>query len=135
MGRHLALRLVAESALADGWGSPVEWLRAAEDYFHQANVAPVAHACRTLLRQAGARVAQRRQGAGEIPSTLRAVGVTVRELEVLRLLTGRLSNREIAERLHLSPRTVERHVSSLIVKTGLPNRIALSDVAAEIEKD
>ncbi|MTK04796.1 helix-turn-helix transcriptional regulator [Micromonospora sp. CP22] len=135
MGRHLALRLVAESALADGWGSPVPWLRAAEDYFHQANVEPVAHACRTMLRQAGARVAQRRQGAGEIPAGLRAMGVTVRELEVLRLLAGRLSNREIAARLHLSPRTVERHISSLIVKTGLPNRIALSDVATEIDKD
>ncbi|MER7166276.1 AAA family ATPase [Micromonospora sp. NPDC000207] len=132
MGRHLALRLVAEAALADGWGTPVEWLRTAEDYFHRAEIAPVAGACRALLRQAGARVAQRRQGAGEIPSALRSAGVTVREFEVLRLLTGRLSNREIAERLHLSPRTVERHVSSLITKTGLPNRIALSDFAAGV---
>ncbi|MEU4640559.1 AAA family ATPase [Micromonospora sp. NPDC023814] len=135
MGRHLALRLVAESALADGWGTPVEWLRVAEDYFHQADVAPVAGACRTLLRQAGARVAQRRRGAAEIPPALRTTGVTVREFEVLRLLTGRLSNREIAERLHLSPRTVERHVSSLITKTGLPNRIALSDFAAGAQEE
>ncbi len=133
MGRHLALRLVAESALADGWGTPVEWLRAAEDYFHQAKVTPVAGACRTLLRQAGARVTQRRRGAAEIPPELRAAGLTVREWEVLRLLTGRLSNREIAGRLHLSPRTVERHVSSLITKTGQPNRIALSDIATDFD--
>ncbi|MEU5669101.1 AAA family ATPase [Micromonospora sp. NPDC047762] len=133
MGRHLALRLVAESALADGWGTPVEWLRAAENYFHQAKVTPVAGACRTLLRQAGARVTQRRRGAAEIPPELRAAGVTVREWEVLQLLTGRLSNREIAGRLHLSPRTVERHVSSLITKTGEPNRIALSDIATDFD--
>lgn len=51
-----------------------------------------------------------------------------------RLLVGRLSNRETAGRLHLSPRTVERHVSSLLGKTGLPNRIALSEFAAEVER-
>jgi DNA-binding CsgD family transcriptional regulator/tetratricopeptide (TPR) repeat protein len=131
-GRHLALRLVAEAALADGWGDPVGWLRDAEEYFHRAEVPAVAGACRTLLRQAGARVNQRRRGTSEIPATLRTAGVTVREFEVLRLLVGRLSNREIADRLHLSPRTVERHVSSLIVKTGRPNRIELSDFAADL---
>lgn len=77
---------------------------------------------------------QRRSGAGDIPAGLRSAGVTVREFEVLRLLVGRLSNREIAGRLHLSPRTVERHVSSLLGKTGLPNRIALSEFAAEVER-
>jgi DNA-binding NarL/FixJ family response regulator len=58
--------------------------------------------------------------------------VTVRELEVLRLLVGRLGNREIAERLHLSPRTVERHVSSLLTKLGAANRIALGEFAAAL---
>ncbi|MEH1100472.1 helix-turn-helix transcriptional regulator [Micromonospora sp. CPCC 205561] len=133
MGRHLALRLVCEPALADGWGQPVQWLRAAEEYFHRSDVPAVASACRALLRQAGVRVTQRRSGAGDIPPGLRSVGVTVREFEVLRLLVGRLSNREIAGRLHLSPRTVERHVSSLLGKTGLPNRIALSEFAVEVE--
>ncbi|MCX4387899.1 AAA family ATPase [Micromonospora peucetia] len=134
MGRHLALRLVGESALADGWGHPVQWLRAAEEHFHRGDVPAVASACRALLRQAGVRVNQRRSGAGDIPAGLRSAGVTVREFEVLRLLVGRLSNREIAGRLHLSPRTVERHVSSLLGKTGLPNRIALSEFAAEVER-
>lgn len=129
MGRHLGLRLVAEAALADGWGNPVEWLRAAEDHFHTAGVPAVASACRAMLRNCGARVAQRRTGLAEIPSALRSAGLTVREYEVLRLLADRLGNREIADRLHLSPRTVEKHVSSLITKTGLPNRIALSEYA------
>jgi hypothetical protein len=124
-GRHLGLRLVSEAAVADGWGTPVDWLRAAEEYFYECEVPAVASACRAMMRRAGAIVAQRRHGVGEIPPTLRAAGVTVREYEILRLLTQRLSNREIAARLHLSPRTVEKHVASLIIKTGQPDRIAL----------
>ncbi len=59
------------------------------------------------MRRAGVRVAQRREGFDEIPQDLRSIGVTVREYEVLQLLTQRLGNREIALRLSLSPRTVE----------------------------
>jgi DNA-binding NarL/FixJ family response regulator len=58
--------------------------------------------------------------------------VTVREYEILQLLTDRLSNREIAGRLHLSPRTVERHVANLITKTGERNRIALSELGSAL---
>lgn len=130
MGRHLGLRLVSEAALADGWGSPVEWLRIAENYFHDAEVPAVAGACRALLRRAGVPAGQRRAGIEAVPTSLRSAGVTVREYEVLRLLAGRLSNREIAERLHLSPRTVEKHVASLMAKTGRPDRIALGALAA-----
>jgi DNA-binding CsgD family transcriptional regulator len=133
MGRNLALRLAGEAALTDGWGTPVEWLRDAEDYFHAAGVTSVASACRALLRSSGERVTQRRDGITDIPQRLRSAGVTVREYEVLRFLAGRLGNREIADRLHLSPRTVERHISSLIAKTGLPNRVALSKLAATAE--
>src|SRR5882724_7510258 len=126
-GLHLGLRLVSEAAVADGWGTPVDWLRTAEEYFHQQEVPAVASACRSLMRRAGVTVAQRRHGAAGIPSALRNAGVTVREYEILGLLTERLSNREIAARLHLSPRTVEKHVASLIVKTGQTDRIALGE--------
>lgn len=130
MGSHLGLRLVSEAARADGWGQPVDWLRQAEDYFHRAEIMPVASACRGLLRDTGVRVAHRRSGGDDIPAALRAAGVTAREYEVLLLLGDRLANREIADRLHLSTRTVEKHVSGLITKTGRPNRIALSEFAA-----
>jgi DNA-binding CsgD family transcriptional regulator len=126
LGQHLGLRLVGEAALAEGWGEPVDWLRAAEEYFHGNGFSVAAGACRALLRRTGNRVAQRRNGIERIPQRLRSAGVTVREYEVLRLLADRLGNREIADRLHLSLRTVEKHVSSLIFKTGLPNRIELS---------
>ena len=126
-GRNLGLRLVSEAALADSWGSPVDWLQAAEEYFHSHEIAAVASACRALLRRAGAPVAQHRDGRQDIPWPLRSFGVTVRENEILLLLAERLSNREIATRLHLSPRTVEKHVASLISKTGQPDRIALGE--------
>ena len=132
MGRHLGLRLACEAALADGWGTPVAWLRTAEEYFHTADMPAVASACRAMLRRAGVRVAQRRSGAQNIPAELRSAGLTVREHEVLQLLADRLMNREIATRLHLSARTVEKHVSNLITKTGLPDRTALSTLATSI---
>jgi DNA-binding CsgD family transcriptional regulator len=135
MGRHLGLRLVAEAAMADGWGNPVDWLREAEDFFHSTDVPAVASACRALLRNSGVKVSQRRSGVADIPPELRSAGLTVREYEVLRLLADRLGNREIADRLHLSTRTVEKHVSSLITKTGLPNRIALSKYAVDAGHD
>lgn len=128
--RHIGLRLVSEAAIEDGWGAPASWLGMAEEYFHEREVPAVATACRALLRRAGVPVAQRRQGIDDIPPVLRAAHVTVREYEILRLLVHRLSNREMAARLHLSPRTVEKHVASLLVKTSQPDRIALADFAA-----
>jgi ATP/maltotriose-dependent transcriptional regulator MalT len=50
--------------------------------------------------------------------------LTSREIEVLQLLARRYSNREIAEQLVLSVRTVERHVNNLFAKTGLTSRRA-----------
>ncbi|HEY3610730.1 MAG TPA: AAA family ATPase [Pseudonocardiaceae bacterium] len=129
MTRRLGLRLVAEAAFADGWGDPVGWLRRAEEHFHGAGVTAVAIACRGLLRQFGAPVQQRRTGTDRVPGDLRGLGVTVREFEVFELIARRLGNRAVADRLHISPRTVEKHVASLLVKTGQPDRQRLMDYA------
>jgi len=45
-------------------------------------------------------------------------GLTRRELEVLGLLDEGLRNADIASRLHLSPKTVDHHVSSVLSKLG-----------------
>ena len=116
--RQYARRLAAEAALADGWGEPVAWLREAAAYFAARGDDRVAAACRALLRRAGAPV-PRPAGDGDVPGPLRALGVTEREADVLRLVAQGLGNREIAERMFLSPRTVEKHVASLLAKTGL----------------
>jgi predicted ATPase/DNA-binding CsgD family transcriptional regulator/DNA-binding XRE family transcriptional regulator len=61
---------------------------------------------------------------------LAAVGVTRRERDVLALLAGRLTNAEIAERLVISVRTVESHVSSLLAKLKVADRRCLAAIAA-----
>jgi DNA-binding CsgD family transcriptional regulator len=132
--RHIGLRLVSEAAITDGWGTPTAWLRDAEEYFHDCEILAVASTCRTLLRRSGVPLSQRREGVKAIPPSLRAVHVTVREYEILLLLVDRLSNREIAMRLHLSPRTVEKHVASLLIKTNQPDRIALAGFGATLPR-
>jgi DNA-binding NarL/FixJ family response regulator len=42
-----------------------------------------------------------------------------------------LSNKDIAARLYLSPRTVEKHVASLLLKTGTADRAALGRLARQ----
>ena len=116
--RQYARRLAAEAALADGWGEPVAWLREAAAYFAARGDDRVAAVCRALLRRVGAPV-PRPAGDGDLPGPLRALGVTEREADVLRLVAQGFGNREIAERMFLSPRTVEKHVASLLAKTGL----------------
>ncbi|MGW8490230.1 AAA family ATPase [Streptomyces sp. NPDC055886] len=131
VAHHLGLRLVADAARVDGWGDPVAWLRTAEEFFYGAGVQPVSTACRAALRQAGASVGQHRGGWDRIPSPLRSSGVTPREYEVFVLLPERPGNQQIARSLSISPRTVEKHMASLLSKTGRADRAALCEYAAE----
>ena len=123
---HYARHLCGQAALADGWGDPVPWLREAEAFFQELGHDTIAAACRGLLRRAGAPVPRRRPGDAGLPERLRAAGVTGREAGVLTLVADGLTNREIAERMFLSPRTVEKHVASLLAKTGLRRRAQLA---------
>ncbi|WP_060179092.1 helix-turn-helix transcriptional regulator [Streptomyces sp. IMTB 1903] len=132
LARRLGMRLVARPAYEDGWGEPVEWLREAEEYFHGAGLHPVAAAGRALLRGMGASVRQRRTGTEQVPPDLRRSGITVREFEVARLVAERISNKDIAGRLHISPRTVEKHVANVLHKTGHPNRRAFATASRDL---
>lgn len=132
MALHLGLRLAAEAAIADSWGEPAVWLRRAEEYFHDASISAPAIACRALLRLTGTAAPQRRDGVKRVPAALRKLGVTPREYEVLQLLVSRPGNRAIANRLHISPRTVEKHVANLMLKTEQPDRSALCEFATEL---
>jgi pimeloyl-ACP methyl ester carboxylesterase len=65
-------------------------------------------------------------GAGAVPP---AAGLTSRELGVLALLVGGQSNREIAETLVLSERTVARHISNIYSKTNTHGRAEITAYA------
>jgi len=56
------------------------------------------------------------------PEALSPVGLTERELEVLRLAATGRSNKEIATELALSPRTVQVHLSAVLAKFGVASR-------------
>jgi DNA-binding NarL/FixJ family response regulator len=56
------------------------------------------------------------------PGPEEMAGISAREREVLALLAQGLTDREIGERLGISPRTVETHVGSLLSKLGVRNR-------------
>ena len=129
--RHYARRLVAEAALDDRWGRPEEWLDPSLTFFEANGLVASASACRGLLRRAGVRVPRKGRGEARVPPSLETLGVTSREVDVLELVVDGLANREIAERLYVSPRTVESHVASLMRKTGIHTRAALAAHARE----
>ncbi len=122
---HAMMLLGARAALRDGWGDPIRWLREAEAFFGARGYDALARRCRTMLGEAGAPV-PRRRGTSVVPPALRARGVTGREVDVLRLVVDGCSNKEIAAALTLSPKTVERHLSSLFTRLAVGDRKALA---------
>lgn len=56
-------------------------------------------------------------------AALRALGISPRECEILELLAQGISNREMAERLHISPNTVKTHVARLYEKLAVEKRM------------
>ncbi len=76
-----------------------------------------AEAVDAVLAAAGHRVPRRREGPA---------GLTPREVEVLRLLAQGLSNKEIAERLVISPKTAGNHVEHIYSKIDASTRATAS---------
>jgi DNA-binding NarL/FixJ family response regulator len=48
-----------------------------------------------------------------------------REVEIIELITAGLTNEQIAAQLAISKRTVDNHISNVLKKTGVDNRVAL----------
>jgi DNA-binding CsgD family transcriptional regulator len=105
---------------------PIADLRAALATFDDLRETAFAAACRRLLRKLGAPVPRHRGDPTTVPAALRALGVTPREMQILRLIAQGQANSDIARELYLSPRTVETHVSHLLAKTGTTNRSELA---------
>src|SRR5581483_11426796 len=124
---HYGLRLTAEAAIEDGWGEPAVWLRECAAWFDDFGQPAVASACRSLLRRCGVAMARAHRG---VPEPFRGKGVTEREMEVLAVMREGLTNKEIGQRLYLSPKTVEKHVASLMDKLDVRTRAQLAAISA-----
>ena len=73
--------------------------------------------------------AARRTGGETDGEPLAALGLTAREAEVLELVGEGLTNRQIAERLFISPKTAGLHVSNILGKLRVANRTQAAEVA------
>ena len=65
----------------------------------------------------------------ESESPLAEHGLTAREMEVLALVGEGLTNRQIAERLFISPKTASLHVSRILAKLGVRSRVEAATTA------
>ena len=81
---------------------------------------------RQQLRELGARPPARAALAG-------TEGLTARELEIVRLVAARKSNKEIGRVLNISPRTVSTHLTNVFTKLGVGSRGELADFVRERE--
>ena len=87
--------------------SATHWLTAAEACFTALGASP--YRLRAATELAGL------TGSG-------ATGLTEREQEVVDLVNRSLTNREIADRLHVTPKTVEYHLRNIFAKRGVSSR-------------
>jgi DNA-binding CsgD family transcriptional regulator len=113
-------------ALADA-SDPKPLLEALE-ILHTLGAAPAARLVRRRLQGMGVRGVPR----GPRPET-RAdpAGLTPRQREVLVLLVAGLTNSEIAERLFVSAKTVDHHVSAILMKLEASSRQEAAKIAVE----
>ena len=125
--------MIAAPVVVEAEGrNAVGWLREADAFCTAAGERGLQHRVRHALATIGAKVP--RTSAGTVPPHLARLGITARETEILRLVNVGLSNHDIADRLFISVRTVESHISSMLQKAGRNSReqLPLADARSVI---
>jgi DNA-binding NarL/FixJ family response regulator len=118
-----------EGALALADSDEEASLRRALEELQQLDARPAAADVVRRLRERGARGLPR----GPRPATRQNPGgLTPRELEVLGLVAAGLRNSEVAERLVLSERTIDRHVAAILGKLDVRTRTEASATAVRL---
>jgi len=118
-----------ETALARFDSGDPEQMRQALDQFRALEATPAAAIVARRLRELGERAVPR----GPRPETrANPAGLTARELDVLPLLAQGLRNAEIAERLVVSQKTVDHHVSAILRKLNVRTRGEASAAALRL---
>jgi ATP/maltotriose-dependent transcriptional regulator MalT len=135
-----------DAALPDLRRSADAWRQLATPYDTASTSVLIAHACRALGDEEGARLelASARETFAQLGARpdLQVVdalmepsppdhGLGRRELQVLELVAAGMTNRAIASQLHLSERTVHRHVSNIFDKLSVRSRTAAATFAIE----
>jgi DNA-binding NarL/FixJ family response regulator len=117
----------AEALLATGADRSVAAavLTAANATAEELGAAPLREAVATLARRARLRLTGTTAAAEGLP-------LTQRETEVLKLLTEGLTNRQIAERLFISEKTVGTHVGHIFEKLDVHSRVGAAGRAHEL---
>jgi DNA-binding NarL/FixJ family response regulator len=85
------------------------------------------------LRQLGQRV-HRRSRPASTPDGEGVESLTQRELEIARLVVDRQTNRQIAEGLFLSPKTVETHIRNIFAKLGADSRVEVARIVERADR-
>ncbi|MFL6044292.1 MAG: ATP-binding protein [Propionibacteriaceae bacterium] len=129
--RHVMHTIVAPVLYAAGIEAALGWLREAEAFCSAAGERALQRRIHYDLRTIGVKVPKASTGA--VPPHLARLGITARETEILRLVNAGLSNADISQRLFISTRTVESHVSSMLQKTGQATREQLPSASSTKE--
>jgi DNA-binding NarL/FixJ family response regulator len=88
-----------------------------------------------LFHAKAVREERRLNARGPRRHTGEPASLTRRELEIARLASTGLTNRQIAERLFVSPRTVEVHLSRVLAKLGVATRSAIATVLTPVSAE